>query len=144
MPMINFYINNVSFRFRNRKKLKLFIPGLFSSQRKGLISLNYIFCTDDELLEINKKYLNHDEFTDILTFDLSDEPGNIIGEVYISIDRVEDNSIINKEPFERELHRVIFHGALHLTGQGDKTMDEARQMRNLEDKYLEEYFQCFT
>jgi len=102
-------------------------------------SLNYIFCTDRKLLEINRRFLKHDFYTDIITFDLSEEPGKISGEVYISVDRVKDNAKRMGESFSAEIHRVIFHGALHLCGYGDKREVEKRKMREREDHYITKY-----
>ena len=102
--------------------------------------LNYIFCSDKELLRINQEFLGHDFYTDIVTFELSETPGKIQGEIYISIDRVKENAKKLGVSFKSELHRVIFHGALHLCGYGDKTKSEKEEMRETEDYYLELYF----
>jgi len=125
---------------RDRTRLKIFIETIFQGEKKILSSLNYIFCTDRQLLEINKRYLKHDFYTDIITFDLSPPKQPIEGEVYISIDRVKDNALIMGEKINKELHRVIFHGALHLCGYGDKSKNETLQMREKENKYLDKYF----
>ena len=105
-----------------------------------LYSLNYIFCTDKQLLEINKQYLKHDFYTDIITFELSPKKQPIEGEIYISIDRVKDNAWSLGETQYSELHRVIFHGALHLCGYKDKNKTELQEMRKTETKYLAQYF----
>lgn len=122
-----------------RTELKAFIIQLFRKEKKKLAGLNYIFCSDKYLLEINKQYLRHDFYTDIVTFDLSEEPGKISGEIYISVDRVRDNAQNFNASFKEELHRVIFHGALHLCGYKDKTPAEESKMRKMEDKYLRLY-----
>ncbi|MFD2527574.1 rRNA maturation RNase YbeY [Flavihumibacter stibioxidans] len=137
---IQFHYLLKGFSFQNRNQCKSFIQQLFKKEKKALDSLNFIFCSDEYLLEINRNYLNHDYYTDIITFDLS-EPGQATtGEIYISIDRVRDNANNHEESFTRELHRVIFHGALHLCGYGDKTQEEEILMRKMENKYLDMYF----
>ena len=113
---------------------------MFRKENKKLQSLNYIFCTDEELLKINRQYLQHDFYTDIISFELSPKGAPIEGEVYISIDRVRDNARLLDETIYTELHRVIFHGALHLCGYRDKTKNETVKMREMEAKYLKRYF----
>jgi len=125
---------------QDRTKLKKFIEAAFRKEKKKLRSLNYIFCTDKDLLEINRQYLKHDYYTDIITFELSEKGNPIEGEVYISVNRVRDNSNIVKEPMQRELHRVIFHGVLHLCGHRDKSNDEQKKMRSNEERMLKRYF----
>lgn len=136
---------NIHFSFQkpatiiNRNKLKKFIESIFISNKKKLKSLNYILCSDEYLLEINQQYLMHDEFTDIITFDLSEDQENISAEIYVSIDRVKENALIYKTSILQELHRVIFHGALHLCGFKDKKPKEISEMRKQEDKLLNNY-----
>jgi probable rRNA maturation factor len=142
MPAVQLFYNDVSFSLPNRTKLKLFIPNIFRLEAsRPLEQLNYIFCTDEYLLQVNKEFLLHDYYTDIITFDLSDASGPIVGEIYISIDRVRDNARQNAVRVYEELHRVIFHGALHLCGYRDKTTAEIKQMRAKENFYLEKYLQ---
>lgn len=124
---------------RNRAKLKKFIEASFRKEKKKLQSLNFIFCTDRDLLEINQEYLNHNYYTDIITFELSEKGRPVEGEVYISVDRVRDNSRQLKESNYKELHRVIFHGVLHLCGYKDKTMEEKKGMREKEEQLLKDY-----
>ena len=97
--------------------------------------INYIFCTDDFLLQLNRVHLQHDYYTDIMTFDLS-EGDEIEADIFISIDRVKENSQKSNIPFLDELARVMFHGLLHLMGYNDETPDEKQKMRNKEDEYL--------
>ncbi len=125
---------------RQRTRLKKFLETLFKREKKSLQGLNYIFCTDQELLAINRQYLKHDYYTDIITFELSAKGMPVEGEVYISVDRIKDNASSLLEPAYKELHRVIFHGALHLCGYKDKTPDQKKKMRSLEDLYLKNYF----
>ncbi len=104
--------------------------------------VNFIFCTDQELLSINEEYLKHDFFTDIITFELSDpHDPRIEADIYISVDRVRENARIFDERVNIELHRVIFHGILHLCGFKDKTTQQKGTMRAQENAALEEYFQ---
>jgi probable rRNA maturation factor len=122
-----------------RTRLKAFIEKIFRSERKPLFGLNYVFCSDKELLKINQDFLHHDFYTDIITFDLSEGPA-IQGEIYISIERVRDNASKLGVSFKSELHRVIFHGALHLCGYRDKSKIEAKKMREKENFYLARHF----
>ena len=137
-PKVYFFYQNVQISLSNRSGLKKFIESVFRKERKSLASINYIFVSDKALLEINKQFLNHDFYTDIITFDLS-EAEDIIAEIYISIDRVRDNAKALGISFKSEIHRVIFHGALHLCGFGDKTKGEKTEMREKEDFYLQKY-----
>ncbi len=125
---------------RDRTPLKSFLQKIFRWEKRKLSGLNYIFCSDKELLKINQEYLGHNYYTDIVTFELSENPGHIQAEIYISIDRVRENAKILGVSFRSELHRVIFHGALHLCGYRDKTKREKEVMRTKEDHYLTKYF----
>lgn len=138
-PAIQFHFLEAA-TLRQRTDLKAFIHTLFKQEKKKLGSLSYIFCSDEYLLGINKQYLNHHFYTDIITFDLSASPSLIEGEIYISVDRVKDNAQNFNASLKQELHRVIFHGALHLCGYKDKTPREEALMRKMEDKYLSLYF----
>ncbi|MEO5996251.1 MAG: rRNA maturation RNase YbeY [Chitinophagaceae bacterium] len=139
MQKISFHYLVVPFSFRHRKSVKEQIGKLFKSENKEFRSITYIFCSDVYLLEINKDFLKHDYYTDIITFNLAEEDEPIIGEIYISIDRVLDNSNLLHESFRRELLRVIYHGALHLCGYKDKTRKERVLMREREDLYLNKF-----
>ena len=134
-----FFSEYGDFSLSNRTKLKEFIEFIFRKEKKKLNSVNYIFCTDKKLLEINRQFLHHDYYTDIITFELSDND-SIQAEIYISIDRVRDNAKAVSTSFKSELHRVIFHGALHLCGYKDKKKAEVEIMRKKEDSYLALYF----
>ncbi len=134
-----FFFEEKGFSLQSRAELKAFIEILFKKEKKKLGSINYIFCSDKRLLEINQQFLRHDYYTDIITFDLS-ETDFTQAEIYISIDRVKDNAKTEGVSFKSELHRVIFHGALHLCGYKDKSKQEALQMREKESFYLLKYF----
>lgn len=135
---VYFFYQGVKSGLQSRTKLKKFIELIFKKEGRPLLSINYIFCTDKALLEINKQFLKHDFYTDIITFDLS-ESDEIAAEIYISVDRVRDNASLLGVSFKSELHRVIFHGALHLCGYGDKTKGQKAEMRVKEDYYLRKY-----
>jgi probable rRNA maturation factor len=137
---VHFFFDAAAPTIRNRKALKTFISSIFKSERKELESINYVFSNDRSVQLINRRYLNHKALTDIITFELSERNGPIIGEVYISIDRVRENALTYGTSFRHELHRVLFHGALHLCGFGDKTVPEMKEMRKKEEYYLTKYF----
>lgn len=138
---IYFHYPDPSFRVREANRLKPFIAGLFKKEKVSWQTLHYIFCTDEDLLEINQKFLHHDTYTDIITFDLSENPREKNGEVYISRERVVENAKKFGVSFANELHRVIFHGALHLCGYKDKNKADQQEMRKREDHYLGKYFE---
>ena len=123
----------------NKVALKAFIEKQIKQEGLTIESLNYVFCSDKYLLGINKKFLNHDYYTDIISFDLSEVPGVLIGEVYISVDRVKENAKTMGNLYSSELLRVIFHGALHFCGYKDKKTADAKLMRAMEDKWLKAY-----
>jgi probable rRNA maturation factor len=126
---------------KDRNRLKIFLANLFRKEKTAIESITYIFCSDKYLLHINQRFLQHDYYTDIITFNLSSEnEKKVTGEIYISLDRVKENAILLSLPFYKELHRVIFHGALHLCGYKDKTKQQQAQMRGKEDFYLKSYF----
>jgi metalloprotein, YbeY/UPF0054 family len=135
-PLVQFHFLEKA-SFTNRTLAKEVVKEIFRKEKRRLAQLTYIFCSDEYLLEINKQYLQHNYYTDIITFDLSSEGvGEVTGEVYISMDRVRDNARTYQVSFQKELLRVIFHGALHLCGYKDKSEREEKEMRKAEDKYL--------
>jgi probable rRNA maturation factor len=123
----------------DRTRLKKFIAKMVKKEGKQLAELQYIFCSDEYLLAINRKYLQHDFFTDIITFDLSEKGHPINAEIYISVQRVRDNAVDYDSSFRKELLRVIFHGVLHLCGYKDKKPKEVKLMRQMEEKWLITY-----
>ncbi|MBX2925821.1 MAG: rRNA maturation RNase YbeY [Chitinophagaceae bacterium] len=140
MAEIRFFFEYTPVSLADRKKLKGFLEQIFRKEKKKLHSLHYIFCSDEYLLQINKDFLNHHYYTDIITFELSTVPASIQGEIYISVERVKENAAHMQTSFKNELHRVIFHGALHLCGYNDKLKEEIITMRKKEDRLLDLYF----
>jgi rRNA maturation RNase YbeY len=136
MANVVFSNADIKYRLQDKKEIIRFIKQVFKHEGHGLNTLTYIFCSDTYLLEINKQFLHHDFYTDIITFDLSDEPNQTIGEVYVSIERVRDNANALKHHEHHELLRVIIHGVLHLCGYKDKKKSEITIMRDKEDYYL--------
>jgi len=123
----------------NRVALKSFIEKRMKKEGFSIETLTYVFCSDKYLLKMNKDFLSHNYYTDIISFDLSETPGNLIGEVYISVDRVKDNAKTHRITLKEELHRVIFHGALHFCGYKDKKPADTIKMRQMEDRWLSAY-----
>ncbi|MDA3616715.1 rRNA maturation RNase YbeY [Polluticaenibacter yanchengensis] len=125
---------------KNASVVKSFIDSIFDAEGLYEPKLTYIFCSDEYLLNINKQFLNHDYYTDIISFDLSNDHEDFVrGEIYVSLERVEDNAKQFDAGVDQELLRVLFHGALHLCGYKDKTKSEIKEMRYKEDYYLRLY-----
>ena len=140
------FFNNAdkSTSLRSRTVLKTFINKQCLKEGIQIETLQYVFCSDKFLLDINKQYLNHNFYTDIISFDLSDQKGQLIGDVYISIDRVKENAKTEGNLYIHELLRVIFHGALHFCGYKDKKPADAKLMRSMEDKWLKAYLKMIA
>ena len=139
MPAINFFEEDIKFNLPQKAKTKAWIKNVVAKEGASIEELNFILCSDPYLKQVNIDYLQHDYFTDIITFDNSEEEGVLEGDIFISIDRIKENSQDFDAPFEQELRRVIIHGVLHLIGYGDKSEDEQLQMRKKEDEYLSLY-----
>ena len=139
MAKISFH-ELVLVRLRGRKGLKKFLEDLIRLEGREIERVDFIFCSDEYLLKINREYLKHDDFTDIITFDLSEREGRLVSEIYISVERVRENAAHFGVGFEKELHRVMFHGLLHLCGYKDKSVEEVKVMRGKEEEYLQQYF----
>ena len=137
-----FYEQDVKAGLKNKRELSVFLDTLVRNHVAGIkkVHINYVFCKDEYLLQINKEFLEHDTYTDIITFDLSEKSTEIEAEIYISVERVNDNAEKFITTYEQELHRVIFHGALHLCGFKDKKEIEKKEMRRQEHLCLKEYF----
>tara|TARA_B100000073_G_C23609053_1_gene523746 strand:+ start:333 stop:740 length:408 start_codon:yes stop_codon:yes gene_type:complete len=131
------YLYNTDFKLKNEKTMSSWIINVINEEKKEVGKINFYFCNDNELLKSNIKYLNHDEYTDILTFDYS-EKNSVSADIMISIDRVRENSSIFDQKFEDELHRVIIHGILHIIGYNDKTEEEKKLMRKKENYYIKQ------
>ena len=140
MPHTIFFNNaDRSTSLRSRTELKTFINKQCLKEGVHIETLQYVFCSDTFLLDINKRFLNHNFYTDIISFDLSEQKGSLIGDVYISIDRVKENAKTEGNLYTHELLRVIFHGALHFCGYKDKKPADQKTMRSMEDKWLKAY-----
>lgn len=133
---IYFHKEDTSFNLKHKIKLKNWVVKCIEENQKVCGDINYIFCSDEYLLSINKSYLDHHYYTDIITFDNSENETKINSDIFISVDRVVENAKSMNISFEDELHRVMIHGILHLLGWGDKTTDQAEKMRKLEDNCL--------
>ena len=138
-PIISFAFE-AKVQLTERKKLKTFLAVLCHKEHYLLHSLSIVFCSDDFLLDMNQSYLKHKYFTDIISFNLSETPDKIEGELYISVDRVRENAKTFRVSVNQELHRVIFHGVLHFCGYNDKKSSQKIIMRKKEDFYLKKYF----
>lgn len=132
---IRFSVQSGDFELPEPLKVKKWVEEVVVRRGKSVGNINYLFCDDNYLLDVNLRYLNHDTFTDIITFDYV--AGNLVsGDILISTERVGENAGLYGVSFERELRRVIIHGVLHLLGQGDKSESEASEMRRLEEQAL--------
>jgi len=136
MPAIQFFEEDISFKLKNKTGVRQWVTDTLAAEDFKLKELNYIFCSDAYLLQINQQYLDHDTYTDIVTFDNSEVDGVIVGDIFISIERIRENAQKFEQTEIDELHRVIIHGALHLAGYTDKTADDKKKMTQKEDFYL--------
>lgn len=140
MKKVQFIFHDRQLVLNNRKALKQFIEQIFMKEEKLLKKVSIIFCSDEYLLGINQEFLKHNYYTDIITFDLSVKGTGIEAEIYISVDRLKENARKLDISFTQEIHRIIFHGVMHLCGYKDKTKEEVRLMRLKEGQYLKMYF----
>lgn len=136
---ITFDTEDIKFALKNKKHLKQWINATIEKKQRKIGEITFVFCSDEHLLNINNEYLNHDTYTDIITFDYSRENHllPISGDIFISVDRVKENAAKFSKSFEDELHRVIIHGVLHLLGYTDKTKKAKVEMTQEEDMCLE-------
>jgi rRNA maturation RNase YbeY len=139
MQKVNFQKADSALTIASKTELKAFIETLFKKEKTPLATINYIFCSDNYLLSINQQFLNHDSYTDIITFGLHDKGTPVVAEVYISTDRVKENAASHGVTYSNEMLRVLFHGALHLCGYKDKSKADILTMRAKEDAYLKRY-----
>ena len=136
MANLLIHCEDVEFTLPNHSLVITWIENVVLSKNCAIEEINFIFCSDDYLLSINQEYLHHDYYTDIITFDHSEEDTTLAADIYISIDRVNENAMTLKVSFLDELHRVMIHGVLHLLGLDDKSESEKTEMRKIEDHYL--------
>jgi probable rRNA maturation factor len=141
MPAITFHAEDISYNLKQKTAVRNWLTDTIKAEGYKLKELTYIFCTDEYLLQINRQYLDHDTYTDIITFDNSEQDGVIIGDIFISIERIRENAVNFNVTETQELHRVLIHGALHLLGYKDKTAADKKKMTSKEDFYLER--RCF-
>ena len=128
---IRFSAQNIDFDLEEPQKVRQWVTEVVSRRQMRVGNISYLFCDDEHILQVNRQFLDHDTYTDIITFDYV-AGGLVSGDILISIDRVGENARTYGVPFGQELHRVIIHGVLHLLGQGDKSPDEATEMRRQE------------
>jgi len=136
MPAITFFEEDITYKLKHKAAVRRWITETINAEGYRLKELNYIFCSDGYLLQINQQYLNHDTYTDIITFDNSENEKSIAGDIFISIERIRENAAKFNVTESDELHRVIIHGALHLLGYGDKKPADKKRMTEKEDYYL--------
>lgn len=132
---VSFFSEDVKFELTQADAVSAWLQRVAVQESKAIRAIQYIFCSDDFLREVNVQYLQHDYYTDIITFPY-DDSDDLQGDLFISIDRVEDNARTLQIPFLQELHRVMVHGLLHLIGYGDKTEAEITTMREKENFHL--------
>ena len=136
--MINFFTEDVSLPLFNQSSVTTWLCNVCKSENKELDEVSIIFCSDDHLLTMNNEYLQHDYYTDIITFDYCVD-NQVVGDLFVSVDRVKDNAKLNQVSFDNELLRVMVHGILHLIGFKDKSDEDSKLMRLKEDEYLNLY-----
>lgn len=139
MPKINFFLEDTTYVIKQKTKLKQWLTETIAQEGYVLSELNFILCSDDYLLRINQDFLQHDYYTDVITFDNSEELKTILGDIFISIDRIKENATVEKVSVEAELRRIMVHGTLHLLGYKDKTKKDKALMTAKEDIYLKSY-----
>jgi probable rRNA maturation factor len=136
MPVVRFFEEDTTYKLKQKTSVKNWINETVKAEGFTLKELNYIFCSDEFLLQVNRQYLDHDTYTDIVTFDNSEKEKTVTGDIFISIDRIRENAKKFNVSETDELHRVVIHGALHLVGYKDKTPVTKKKMTEKEDFYL--------
>lgn len=136
MPSVNFFSHEVRFKLKNPRKITNWIKRVAEKEGASIEEINYVFCSDTYLLTLNQGFLKHNTLTDIITFDHTEDPCFLEGEIYISIERVKENAKKFHVPFDEELSRVMIHGILHLLGYKDKKPAEKALMRKKEEASL--------
>ncbi len=140
MNSIHFFEEDIKSRLKHKKDLKVFLLNIILSEEKDLDNLSVVFCSDQYLLEINKRFLNHNFYTDTISFLSSNNSDPMLGEIFISCERVKDNCKIFRVPYQQELIRVMIHSTLHLCGYLDDTAKNKNQMFSLQEGYLNNWF----
>ncbi len=133
---INYFAYDINFTLPHASEIKQWVSDTVAQYQVNISAINYIFCSDEYLLSLNRKYLQHDYLTDILTFPYETTDFGIMADIYISLDRVKENASSYDEPWEHELHRVMIHGVLHLLGFNDHTESQQLEMRKQEHQAL--------
>lgn len=136
MQKIQFFTEDISFNLSNKTKIREWLNNVAKIHGAKIKEINYIFCSDEYLKQVNIDYLDHHYYTDIITFDNSEEDANLEADIFISIDRVKENSQEYSKEFLNELHRVMAHGVLHLIGFTDKEEADQIEMKKQEDAAL--------
>jgi len=139
MPIV-YHKEEIEFQLPKEERLTVWLESIATSKDKVISQVSYIFCSDEYLLNINKEYLNHDYYTDIITFPYK-QGKEIESDIFISIDRIKENATTFNSTFEKELIRVLAHGLLHLIGYKDKTEEDEKEMRGMEDWAIAKYYE---
>lgn len=138
MP-IRFFTEEISFTLKRKLNRKRWLTKISTTAGFKIKELNYVFCSDEYLYQMNRDYLKHNTFTDIITFDNSEKKDEIEGDIFVSIDRVRENAKTHSQEVEKEINRVLAHGLLHLMGYKDKSQEEAALMRLKEEESIRQY-----
>jgi probable rRNA maturation factor len=133
---INFFTEEIDFKLKNKKYLRGWLEQTVVAENHILKEINFIFCSDEYLLKINQEYLQHDTYTDIITFDNSEKEKEIVGDIFISVERVAENALTYQISTTQELCRIMVHGTLHLLGYKDKSVKDKKLMTEKENFYL--------
>ncbi len=134
-----FHIQHPTFQLSSKSQIIKWLEAVAQSEKKEVVSLSYVFCTDEFLLQLNQQYLHHDTLTDVITFTFSEKETPVEGEIYISIDRVKENAQKFDTKFNEEVRRIMVHGLLHLVGYDDKTAEDKTVMTQRENLYLAKF-----
>jgi rRNA maturation RNase YbeY len=136
---IRFFSEEINFTLKKKIKIRIWLTNVIREENSSPLNINYIFCSDEYLSELNKKYLHHNTLTDILTFPDLSNPNKISGDIYISVERIKENAEKYQQAFDKELDRVMIHGILHLLGYNDKAPKDKEFMTRKEDYYLDKF-----
>jgi probable rRNA maturation factor len=133
---INFFAEDIKFSLPEKNKVKKWLKEVANLEGYKIGELNYVFCSDEYIYNINVEYLHHKTYTDIITFDNSEKKKTIEGDIFLSIERIKENALTENVAFEKELSRVMSHGLLHLMGYKDKTQEDKTEMREMENQAI--------